>query len=284
MKYTPTSCTPTPADSFRIITVGTGAPPLDINRVSPCTLIQYKDKYFPVDLGYGSVRKIFEMGILPATITNALITHMHTDHTLDYGIFLMGGWPQGRRRLHTIGPKGVQEMYQHYVDMFKDDISYRKGLGNSLDGITGNMEFTTVAGGESFELDGVKISTLHVPHTAYNVAYKFEADGKCIVVTGDMTYCEAFIDFAKGADFAVMDANMAPSNFPDNSNPAFLSKILKSHATIEQVGEMAEAAGIKTVVLTHFTPDLYVGEAVKAISKVYHGEVIVGYDLMSIEA
>lgn len=283
MKYTKKLRGLPPTDAFRIITVGTGAPPLDLDRVSPCTIVQHKDTLFPVDLGYGAVRRMFDMGIIHSDIHNVLITHMHSDHTLDYGMFLMGGWHQGRRKLHTVGPKGIKEMYQNYINMYDEDIRYRRGLGNSMDGLLSNVTFEEVSGGETFTLDGVTISTLHVPHTAYTVAYKFEADGKTIVVSGDMTYHEPFIHFAKGADIAVMDANMAASNVPMHKDPEFLKRILKSHASMEQVGQMAEAAGIKTVVLTHFTPELYEGEAVKEMAANYSGEIIMAYDTMAIE-
>lgn len=285
MKYAKKITDIEPAAGFRITTIGTGAPPLDIDRVSPCTMVQYKDKYFPVDLGYGAVRRMFEMGLLHSKVTNVLFTHMHSDHVLDYGIFLMGGWHQGRRQLHTVGPKGVREMYDHYIGMFNEDIEYRSAkLGNNgMDGLKTNMEFTLVNGGESFEMDGVKVSTLHVPHTAYTVAYKFEADGKSIVVSGDMTYSEEFVEFAKGADVAVMDANMAPSNAGNHKDPNFLKNILKSHATLKQVGEMCEDAGVKTVILTHFTPNLYVGQTVKEMAEVYSGEIIMAVDKMAVD-
>ena len=284
MKYTKKlRGVPPVADSFRIITVGTGAPPLDIDRVSACTIVQYKDIMIPVDLGYGSVRRMFDMGIIHSELKHVLFTHMHSDHTLDYGMFLMCGWHQGRRQLHTVGTKGVKEMYQNYINMYDEDIAYRRGLGNSMDGLLTNVTIEEVAGGETFFIEGIKISTLHVPHTAYTVAYKFEAGGKTVVVSGDMTYHEPFIAFAKDADLAVMDANMAASNAPNHKDPKFLERILQSHASMEQLGQMAQAANIKSVVLTHFTPDLYVGEAVRELVEHYDGEIIMSYDTMSIE-
>ncbi len=268
----------TEALGFRITTIGTGAPPLDLFRASPCTLIQYKDKFFPVDLGYGAVRNMFNLGLPHQKINRVFFTHLHTDHMLDYGIFLFGGWHSGRMGLTTVGPAGTKEMYEHYIAMNETDIEYRANLGRSLEGIKENMEFIIVAGGESFEMDGVKISTQFVPHTAYTVAYKFEADGKSVVVTGDMTYSDDLIEFAKGADCIVMDANMAPSLANESKAGSFLDNLYKSHATIEQVGEMAQKAGAKSIVLTHFTPHTYLGEAVQAVASQYSGRIFIADD------
>lgn len=283
MKYAKKLNCLVPAESFRVITVGTGAPPLDPDRVSPCTIVQYKDVMIPVDLGYGSIRRMYDMGIIHSEMEHVLLTHLHSDHALDYGMFLMGGWHQGRRKLHTVGPKGTKEMYDNYISMYSEDIAYRNGLGNSMDGLLTNVTFDIVAGGETFEIEGIQISTLHVPHTAYTIAYKFEKDGKTVVVSGDMMYCEKFIEFAKGADIAVMDANMAASNVPMHKDPEFLKRILKSHASMEQLGQMAQAAEIKTVILTHFTPEMYVGETVKEMAAHYDGEIIIAYDTLAVE-
>jgi ribonuclease BN (tRNA processing enzyme) len=270
-------------DTFRIITIGTGAPPLNTQRASACTLVQYKDVFFPVDLGYGSVGNMFSMGIKPADIKHAFITHMHSDHTIDYGIFLMGGWHEGRRGLVTVGPKGIVEMHDHYVGMYSEDISYRMGLGNPAAGLTENMEFRVVEGGESFEYEGVKISCLHVPHTAYTVAYKFEADGKKVVVSADLTYSDDFVEFAKDADVLVLDANMAPSDAPNHSDPVFLERILKSHATIEQIAEMAQKSCAKSIILTHMTPKVYPGEMVNAVAQIYKGEIHIAEDCLALD-
>ncbi len=56
--------------------------------------------------------------------------------------------------------------------MYEGDITYRANLGISLKGIREDVQFTEVAGGESFEVDGVQISTINVPHTRNGKLYK----------------------------------------------------------------------------------------------------------------
>ncbi|MGG0790957.1 hypothetical protein ABE132_20120 [Peribacillus simplex] len=57
----------------------------------------------------------------------------------------------------------------------------------------------------SFELDGVKITSIPVPHTIPTYAYRFDANGQSVVVSGDLTYTKNFVTFAKDADILVID-------------------------------------------------------------------------------
>lgn len=292
------------APGFRIITVGTGTPTIEKERICPSTLIQYKDKFFPVDMGTGALRSMTAMGLSPGAIKQVLFTHLHSDHSLDYGALLISGWHHGRKALTTVGPKGIEKIYRLYMEMYEKDIAYRVELNSSDEGILSNMEFREVAGGEVFELDGLKISTLFVPHTAYTVAYKFEADGKCVVVTGDMTYSPDMAEFAKNADVMVMDANMADlvghapggpgpggpggrpgtPGSPGGPNPKkFLEVILKSHATMEQVAQMAHEAQAKSIILTHMTVHCPVVKAVAAVGEIYKGNIFAAYDGMTLD-
>ena len=71
----------------------------------------------------------------------------------------------------------------------------------------------------------------------------------------------------------------------DNA-PTLLDHLTKAHTTTSQVGKVAAAAGVKTLVLTHFVPggdpsitdDMWAAEARQQFS----GQVIVGRDLMVI--
>lgn len=270
-------------DGLRVITIGTGAPRLDLMRSAPCTLIQYKDKYFAVDLGYGASQQMARCGISFADITNVCFTHLHSDHSLDYGNFLIAGWHAGRKTLNVAGPKGTNEMHDYYCKMYDEDIQYRLNLGRPAAGILEGISHKTVAGGESWEWDGVTVTTCFVPHTAYTVAYKFEVDGQCVVVTGDTMYHEPLIEFMKGGDLVVMDANQANSSFLAAHPPAFVKNLEKSHATMEQVAQMAQKSQVPSVVLTHFTPGTYMGEVVQNFAKIYDGEIILAEDRMAID-
>ena len=68
-----------------------------------------------------------------------------------------------RPELNLIGTKGTQKLYDFSIDFYKEDIQYRIDAGfTTPQGIIENVEINEVKGGEEIELDGVKISTIHV--------------------------------------------------------------------------------------------------------------------------
>ena len=255
---------------FRVMTVGTGNPNLDVNRGGASTLVQYKDKYFLVDCGANACLTLMNNGLHPSKIDNMLFTHQHNDHNNDFWTFFVGGWgsPTVRRQLDLIGP-GVEDLYTRTVDFYRIDLEYRSnGVGFSADGVLTNVDIKDLTEENyEFELDGVKITAIPVPHTIDTYAYKFEADGQSIVVTGDMTYTEDLAPLAKDCDILVIDAMLVGemTDLPEQARNGMRKSLLKSHISSEEIGEIAAEAQPKKLVLTHLggvvdlqaTKDLY---------------------------
>ena len=59
---------------------------------------------------------------------------------------------------------------------------------------------------------------------------------------------------------------------------------IKAHASLEEVATMAEKAGVKRLILTHFAApgELDREATAKAISNIYKGQIIFGYDLLEV--
>ena len=122
------------------------------------------------------------------------------------------------------------------------------------------------------------------------LAYRFDAADRSFVFSGDTARSDNLIKLAQGADVLVHEAF-----FPDAadrlasrvSTAATLKKhLLASHTTIEDVGRVAAAAAVKTLVLSHFVPpdDPLVTEQmwVEAAGKHFKGRIIFGRDLLEI--
>lgn len=269
---------------FRVVIVGSGNPKTEVGRGAPSTLVQYKDKYFLVDSGANTTSTLLRLGLPAEKITNMLFTHQHVDHNGDFWNFFIDGWqgPTGRRSLNLIGPQ-VQELYDTTVNFFRTDLEYRAGLGWPKDGILTNVNIKDFTENHySFELDGVQISSIPVPHTVPTYAYRFDANGKSVVVSGDLTYSENFASFAKNAEILVFDG-MLTSDFsfvPEQARESLKNGLKQSHATIEDLAKMAADSKVKKVVLTH----IGLGNVDKEIiSKVFleagfKGEIIAAED------
>ncbi|MEC1522556.1 MBL fold metallo-hydrolase [Neobacillus niacini] len=273
---------------FQVVIVGSGNPKTEVGRGAPSTLVQYKDKFFLVDSGENTTSTLLKIGLPAEKITNMLFTHQHVDHNGGFWNFFIDGWqgPTGRRSLNLVGPQ-VQELYNTTVNFFKSDLEYRSSLGWPKDGIFTNVSIQDFTEDKyKFELDGVKISSIPVPHTVPTYAYRFDAKGQSVVVSGDLTYSEEFAKFAKNADILVIDGMLASdfSFVPEQARESLNNGLKQSHATLEDLAKMAADAKAKKVVLTH----IGLGKVdIPSISKVfsaagYKGEIIAAVDGLAI--
>jgi ribonuclease BN (tRNA processing enzyme) len=121
-------------------------------------------------------------------------------------------------------------------------------------------------------------------------AYRFDSPDRSIVISGDTKRSDALVRLAQGADVLVHEALYVPAvdrlaaRVP---NSATLKKsILSHHTSVEDVGRVAEAAGVKTLVLSHFVPaddpDITDQMWADAARSTYRGRIVVGKDLMEI--
>ncbi|TCS35868.1 MBL fold metallo-hydrolase [Reinekea marinisedimentorum] len=271
-------------EGFQVITIGIAGPPMDLpnrNRTWPATVVQFRDKYFLVDCGGGATHGLLKAGIEPSKVKNLLFTHHHADHNSDFFTFVIGGWngPGGRRELNIAGPRQTQQLYDMMMTFYKEDLDYRMHYGFPAEGLAKNVTITEMAKPEAFVMDGVQVKAAEGIHTITNYAYRFEAEGQAVVVTGDTAYSEDIVELSKGADILVIDAHMAEGAFASNvlSNPEQRDNMRKAHMSNEDIAQTASKAKVKKVVLTHLPP-LQVDEAAtkQALRNAgYEGEIII---------
>jgi ribonuclease BN (tRNA processing enzyme) len=144
--------------------------------------------------------------------------------------------------------------------------------------------------GVQLEAGGLKVTAARVEHPPLvdSFAYRFDWAGKSVVWSGDTRPCQALIDLARGADFLVQEVMYLPAMerliASESNAPTLRAHLLASHTLAEQAGEIAAAAGVKTLVLSHFVPggDASVTDDMwqAAAAKTFGGRIIVGRDLL----
>lgn len=276
-------------DGFVVTIIGSGNPQLSAQRANPCVLVEYGDAQFLVDCGSGAISGLLKAGVEPGRIKNMLFTHHHADHNADYWAFAIGGWgyPGGRRELFLAGPTGTRTLHQVTLDFYQKDLDYRtQTVGFPEEGIRKNVvikELTEET--ERFELDGVSITAIPVPHTIETYAYRFDAGGQSVVISGDLTYTPRFAPFAKGADIVVFDGQMSVdfSDLPPEAASKVKKNLLKSHISNEEIARVAADASPGKFVLTHLSGTLDLAANTKKYRDAgYAGEVIEARDGLKI--
>ena len=81
---------------MRVTLLGTGCPIADVHRYGPATLVEAGGEAWLVDCGSGVTQRLLAHGLNGARITGLLLTHLHSDHTVDFIQLLISGWHQGR--------------------------------------------------------------------------------------------------------------------------------------------------------------------------------------------
>jgi len=121
-------------------------------------------------------------------------------------------------------------------------------------------------------------------------AYRFDGPERSIVISGDTAPSRNLVKLANGADVLVHSA-MYPSGIDRlvarvPNAEKLKASILAHQTSAAQAGQIAEEAGVKTLVLSHFVPpddpritDQMWGDAAR---EHFRGTVIVGKDLLEI--
>ncbi len=279
----------------RLILLGTkGGPRVGgEGRKNPSTLLLINGVPYVVDCGYGTSQHLVRAGVPLNSVRNFFITHHHSDHNLEYGSVIYNGWATGlRTRVDAWGPPGLEKMTRAFFDYMQFDIDTR------MDD-EGRPDLRKLVFAHDFDKPGVvmqnedvKVTAARVRHPPIEHAYAFRFDtaDRSIVISGDTNYSPELIELARDADVLVHEILYMPglekllSRVP---NAAKLKEhIVASHTVPEDVGRVAAAAGVKTVVLTHFVPgddpSITDEQWAEGVRKHFGGRIVVGKDLMEI--
>ena len=278
----------------RLVLLGTAGGPRPRKRRSGSAQAVLSDgKVCVIDCGYGVARQMVLAGIPMRNLRHILITHHHSDHNVDLGSLLQLAWISGLvTPVDCWGPPPIERMIGDYLRYQDDDIAIRIKdesrtplapliRAHDLDG-----------GGPVFDDGSIKITAAKVPHPPLPLAlaYRFDAADRSIVISGDTRESDSLVQLAKGADVLVHEVMLEERvrelvrNLPNADSLA--RSVISHHTTAEQVGRVAAAAGVKTLVLSHFVPaedpDVPDEEWLAPVRRHYAGRIIVGRDLMEI--
>jgi len=279
----------TTTDELKATIIGSGSPMYNINRAGPSVLITQGNTSILVDMGNGTQANLNKLRFNVRNLAALLFTHHHLDHNEEFvPIFIRS--LLGKSKFLVVGPPNTKKYVSVNFDLYKEDISYRLSKSKrSLTSRENSFKSTEVKGGEEFYINNIKVTTLKVPHSIYAIAYRFEYQGKSIVVTGDLTYSSKLSHFASKADYLIIDAggmvmqnqNKANrKNRPNNKKNSRNSKD-RAHLNLADSSKIAKDAQIKTLVYTHFrTGEINSTSSLKEIRKNYSGNVTFSKDLM----
>lgn len=291
----------------RFVTLGThGGPMSNPTRSQPANVLTIGRDAYMVDIGDGGVQQMAKVGIILPQMKGVFLSHLHFDHT--GGLAALLGLRLQLRikgKLPIYGPPGTKDLVAGLVSEMKPAAQVGYGIvGQGYDDPAGSVEVFEVFDGQAINVGGMTVKVRQNTHYDYpagsemdkrfkSVAFRFDLADRSIVYTGDTGPSKAVEELAKGADMlvsemideaATVDAvRKSAPNADDQRIRNVVQHLSTHHLTPTEVGKLAKAAGVKSVVITHLAGDNPTGadfmRYLKDISAVYSGAVIIAKDL-----
>ena len=280
--------------STRLILLGTGGGPRPRKaRSASAQVIIVNNAAYVIDTGDGVARQLVLADVPLTALRHIFITHQHSDHTADYGNLIWLAWTAGlQSRVDSWGPPPLEKMTRLFFEMNASDIDARIADEGRVPIAPLVHAHELRESGLVMQDDNVRVTAavVHHPPTVPAFAYRFDAADRSIVISGDTSPSDELIRLAKGADVLVHEALYVPgldrmvARVPNATT--LKQSILSHHTSAEDAGRVAEAAGVKTLVLSHLVPpdDPTITDQMwlDAARSQFRGTVIVGRDLLEV--
>lgn len=219
-----------------------------------------------IDCGGSPVGKLRRIGVDPLRLTAVVITHTHPDHA--YGL------PALIQSLMLLGRTWPLPIYCHdaHTETLRTLLDLFRLLGRPIE-ITGikAREGERLFGTEEFIVTASPNAHGEMPNLAIRI--DLAGLGRGLVYSSDTEPTDAVIRLARGAHTLIHEAT-----FPDSHQVR-----AHGHSTARQAGEVARAAGVRRLILTHIDWALHSGpEAViREAQSTFGGETLIAEELCS---
>ena len=271
----------------QLVLLGTGTPFADPKKSGPSLAIVVNNTSYIVDCGPGIVRRAAqakELGfpsLEAAQLKTLFITHLHSDHTIGLADIILSPAVLDRNAPISIyGPIGLKKMTQHVMQAYKEDIDLRINGLEKGDSIAYRVVSNEIKEGLIYKDFNLSVIAFKVSHGNWSNAfgYVFQTKDKKIVISGDCTYSENLIKYAKDCDILVHEV------YSDAGLKKRTQRWQDYHSTFHtstyQLAEIANQVKPKLLILTH---QLTFGSSLQSlldeIKSKYTGPVVNGSDL-----
>lgn len=252
---------------MKLTILGSGTCVPSLTRSSCAVLAQVGSAVLLFDSGAGTMRRLLEAGTCIDAVSHLFYSHLHPDHTGEFCSFLFATkYPVGRREvpLTVVAARGF--------DRFYDGLRAAYGAWIELDPEYLKILQLDKTGLDTRDFSEFKVESLPMNHTEESLAYRITgSNGASFVYSGDTDVCDDLIRLARHTDLLICE-----SALPDGMK-------VSGHLTPSLAGEIATAAEVKGLVLTHFYPECDTVDMSAQCRKTYQGPLTLAEDLLELQ-
>lgn len=258
----------------KVTPLGTVAPYCKDDKNCPGFLIENESQKYLIDCGNG----VTSLMHFPEDLENlnVIISHLHPDHYGDLSSLAQTVLVYKRLGLYKdlflsvyVPDNDSYTVTEHSLD------SDGWGISNEVTKHLPDYEYIKhleknnpihVRGYNSLNIDNndVKITSLRVPHDLSSNAIKLLIDGFTIVYSSDTGTKNDLRHFAKDADLFICESTFLQGQYRQTD----------SHLYANEAAEIARDANVKTLMLTHFWPEIDKKEYKKEAEKVFKNTIV----------
>lgn len=289
-----------------LVTLGTrGGPMPTADRAQSANLVIVDGTPYLIDAGDGVLRRVVEAGVDFRAIDHVFLTHVHWDHAGGLAALVAAAWESQRRTPIEVFASGAEAVVAGVVASLTPNAEIKATTGKATP-LGDVVRAHEAAPGAVYQDDRITVTAVENTHFHFaadsplvdkyrSYALRIATADRVIVFTGDTGESTAVETLARGADVLVAEV-LDPDDVValaqrrgtwqkmTATEQAGLARHLRaSHLTPEQVGQLAAAAGVGEVILTHLvpTPDPVHDDAryVERVRATYHGPVVLAEDL-----
>lgn len=254
----------------RMVILGSGTALPDHDRDNTSMVWDTPNGALLIDCGGRAYQQLLRAGVEPGSLHAVFLTHAHPDHIYGVPALVFHLWLSGYKRTLPIrGNATAIAAAQRLCDALELE---RNGHMCPVEWITidetGEQLVETTA--------DYRLWTTPVRHSVFCLAVKIEDrhTGHTLVHSSDTEPFDEFIPFVRGSHTLIHEATTSDPNAGHG------------HTTPRQAGAVAASAGVKRLVLIHFSAHYTMPEA-EAINEVrtggFQGEVMIAHELAAYE-
>lgn len=223
-------------------------------------LVDAGDARLVLDLGNGTLGQL-QVHTDPLTLDALLLSHLHPDHCADVSAMTV------LRRFHPDAPvdPGVARL-PIYAPVEAPTRLAAAFAPDAAQLATTDLSdvFDFRAWPAQPDINGVKVRVMPVVHPCEAYGLRLEHEGRTLVYTGDSAVCATLTELSEGADVLLAEASWTHT---DDRPPGL-------HLSGREAGELAKAARVGRLILTHVLPWTDPDEVLAEAKAAFGGDVV----------